>query len=103
MATYVTAGALNFARRTEEYWKLQQAGPHWDQGVVERERDVGDVTVGAVGFRVRMWSRTGRRRVDGVESFAGAEGLDAFLGGTEILVNLLPLTPETEGLVEAGL
>lgn len=119
MATYVTAGALNFARRTEEYWKLQQAGPHWDQGVVERERDVGDVTVGvlgsgnmgataaemlrAVGFRVRMWSRTGRRRVDGVESFAGAEGLDAFLGGTEILVNLLPLTPETEGLVDAGL
>ena len=55
----------------------------------------------AVGFRVRVWSRTGRRRVDGVESFAGAEGLDAFLGGTEILVNLLPLTPETEGLVDA--
>jgi glyoxylate/hydroxypyruvate reductase len=44
------------------------------------------------------WSRT-PKDVDGVEGFAGAETFDAFLAGTDILVNLLPLTPETTGIL----
>jgi glyoxylate/hydroxypyruvate reductase A len=50
------------------------------------------------GYRLRGWSRTAKQ-IDGVELFAGAEGFDAFLGGTDILVNLLPLTPETHGIL----
>ena len=50
-----------------------------------------------LGFQVRGWSRT-PKIIPGVETFAGRDGLDAFLAGTDILVSLLPLTPETQGL-----
>jgi phosphoglycerate dehydrogenase-like enzyme len=36
---------------------------------------------------------------EGVRGFHGAAGLDAMLGQTEVLVNLLPLTPETKGIL----
>lgn len=50
-----------------------------------------------LGFRVRGWSRSGAT-VDGVEMFA-ANDLDAFLGGVDILVCLLPLTELTRGIL----
>ena len=52
----------------------------------------------ALGFDVRGWSRTAKA-IDGVEVFTGPEQFDAFLAGTDILVNLLPLTPETQGIL----
>ncbi|MDE2383871.1 MAG: glyoxylate/hydroxypyruvate reductase A [Alphaproteobacteria bacterium] len=55
-----------------------------------------------MGFRVRGWSRS-PKNVAGVESFAGAEGLDAFLAGTDILVCLLPATAETDGILNRAL
>jgi glyoxylate/hydroxypyruvate reductase A len=51
-----------------------------------------------LGFTLRSWSRT-RKEVEGVACFAGDQELDAFLSGTDILVNLLPLTPETTGIL----
>ena len=51
-----------------------------------------------LGFGLRSWSRT-PKSVEGVEGFAGGEQFDAFLAGTDILVNLLPLTPETRGIL----
>jgi glyoxylate/hydroxypyruvate reductase A len=51
-----------------------------------------------LGFSLRGWSRTGFA-FEGVESFAGPERLDAFLAGTDILVCLLPLTPQTRGIL----
>ena len=41
----------------------------------------------------------GRRTIAGVETFHGADELDAFLARTDILVSLLPLTPETRGIL----
>ena len=51
-----------------------------------------------LGFRVAGWSRSARR-LDGVACFHGAAEIDAFLRQTDILVCLLPLTPETRGIL----
>ena len=51
------------------------------------------------GYPVRGWSRT-PKSLDGVECFAGCAALDAFLGGTQILVDALPLTDETRDLLD---
>lgn len=51
-----------------------------------------------IGFRVAGWSR-GRKTIPGVESFAGAEEFDAFLARTDVLVSLLPATPDTDGII----
>lgn len=56
----------------------------------------------ALGFQVRGWSRT-RKALPGVESFAGEGERDAFLAGCDILVCLLPATPETRGILSAPL
>jgi glyoxylate/hydroxypyruvate reductase A len=51
-----------------------------------------------LGFPVAGWSR-GRKRLDGIESFAGEKEFVAFLGRTDILICLLPLTPDTRGIL----
>jgi glyoxylate/hydroxypyruvate reductase A len=56
----------------------------------------------AVGFRVAGWSRRAHR-LKGIDGYAGAEGLLPFLARTDILVCLLPLTPATRGILDAGL
>jgi glyoxylate/hydroxypyruvate reductase A len=55
----------------------------------------------AAGFKVRGWSRQ-RKAIDGVECLAGVQELDLLLERSEILVCLLPLTPETTGLLDAA-
>jgi len=55
-----------------------------------------------MGFVVAGWSRT-KKRVEGIECFYGTEGLDEMLAKTDILVVLLPLTPETRGVIDARL
>ncbi|ANP87897.1 2-hydroxyacid dehydrogenase [Rhizobium leguminosarum] len=54
-----------------------------------------------MGFNVIGWSRS-RKQIDGVETFDASE-LDNFLARTDILVGLLPLTPETSGFHDARL
>lgn len=55
----------------------------------------------ALGFNVIGWSRS-RKQVDGFETF-DANGLNSFLAKTDILVGLLPLTPDTKGIFNTGL
>jgi glyoxylate/hydroxypyruvate reductase A len=78
-----------------------------------RERKVGVMGLGFVGlgvaktlarhgFDVAGWVRS-PRQADGLTIFAGEAALPAFLARSEIIVNLLPLTPATTGILNAAL
>ncbi len=51
-----------------------------------------------IGFRVAGWSRS-HKSIPGVESFVGEKDFDAFLARTDVLVSLLPATPDTDGII----
>lgn len=55
-----------------------------------------------LGFDVAGWGRT-ERKLPGIACFHGADGLRALLARSEILICLLPLTPATEGILDARL
>ncbi|MFO1173624.1 MAG: glyoxylate/hydroxypyruvate reductase A [Paracoccaceae bacterium] len=76
-----------------------------------RERKVTVLGLGELGaasaralaglnFAVAGWSRT-PKEVEGIECLSGAAGLEAALRRAEILVLLMPLTAETENLLDA--
>jgi len=78
-----------------------------------RERPVGVMGLGSVGlaiartlagvgFPVAGWVRQ-PRSADGIEIFSGREQFNAFLARSEIVLNLLPLTPQTVGIVNAAM
>lgn len=100
-------------RYLPEYARAQQRGEWIKMPITPaNERKIGVAglgpiglaaakTLAAVGFQVAGWAR--RPRPDaGIEIFAGRERLPAFLARSEIVVNLLPLTPETRGLFDAA-
>ncbi|MBF9197072.1 2-hydroxyacid dehydrogenase [Microvirga terrestris] len=55
-----------------------------------------------MGFDVAGWSRTAKD-VEGFQVYAGEEGLTPFLNRTDILIALMPLTQETEGMLNRSL
>jgi glyoxylate/hydroxypyruvate reductase A len=55
-----------------------------------------------IGFRVSGWSRS-PRPTDGIACFHGNAQLEAFLRQTDILVCLLPLTPDTRHILNRKL
>lgn len=55
-----------------------------------------------MGFDVAGWSRT-PKDVEGFQVYAGEEGLTPFLNRTDILIALMPLTPDTEGMLNRSL
>jgi glyoxylate/hydroxypyruvate reductase A len=55
-----------------------------------------------LGFQLSGWARS-PRDLEGVDTFAGRESLAAFLAPIDILVCLLPLTPQTLGILNKDL
>jgi len=54
----------------------------------------------AQGYAVSGWSRS-PRRLDGVHCWHGEAGLAEAMAGADTLINLLPLTPQTQGFFDA--
>jgi glyoxylate/hydroxypyruvate reductase A len=112
MVEYATYTVLRYLRRLDEYEALKRE--HRWQKLEPRSRSaftVGVLGMGVLGARVaqslttlgvpvRGFSRT-KREIEGVQTFAGAEQFDAFLDGVKMLINLLPHTPDTEGILNA--
>jgi glyoxylate/hydroxypyruvate reductase len=112
MEHYVLWQVLNHHRR---FWELAAAQRElrWiDQTYpAPGARKVGVMGLGTLGvavaavlksfgFDTRGWSR-GAKAIEGVTVFSGKGQIDAFLDGLDILVCLLPLTPETHGILNA--
>lgn len=57
------------------------------------------VSLSRLGYDVHGWARS-RRDIEGIAVFAGMEEYEAFLEGVNALVCLLPLTPQTTGILD---
>lgn len=110
MAEYVAWAVLGYFRRFDDYARLRQQN-QWRflKPYPRREFTVGLLGMGVLGQRIAAtlthfgfpvlgWSRS-PKAVDGVQSFTGADGLDAFLRASRVLVCILPLTEETTGII----
>ncbi|MCK5620812.1 MAG: glyoxylate/hydroxypyruvate reductase A [Alphaproteobacteria bacterium] len=114
MTEYVVLHVLRHHRRQREM-EANQRAEKWEMISVPTapSRKVGVMGLGELGgaaalaltaleFDVAGWSRS-PKEFPGVECFHGDFGMDAFLARTEILICLLPLTAETEGILNAEL
>jgi len=110
MAEYVCHALIRHFREFDRCEADTRNGV-WRQHETLSRRDfpVGIMGLGVLGERVARavslfeypalgWSRT-PRSIDGVTCFSGEQGFGEFLGATRVLVNLLPLTPQTENII----
>lgn len=110
MTEYVVWRVLDHHRQGMLY-RAQQQKKIWHE---PQQRPASDISVGimglgtlgraaasvllSLGFPVNGWSRSDRP-MQGVSTYAGETGLIPFLNATDILVVLLPLTPQTHGII----
>jgi glyoxylate/hydroxypyruvate reductase A len=111
MSEYVVAAVLLHTRQFGLF-RQDQAQKKWKPRAPRGSREVRAGVMGLghlgadaagklahLGFAVSGWSRT-PKRLGAVESFAGPGGLEEFLSRADVLICLLPLTPETEGILD---
>jgi glyoxylate/hydroxypyruvate reductase A len=114
MVEYVSLAVLALHRDLFDY-AAAQAARVWRPLEVRpaSARTVGVMGMGSLGtavlarlasygFRLRGWNRS-PRTMQGVETYAGAEQVQPFLAGCDVLVCLLPLTAATRGILDRKL
>jgi glyoxylate/hydroxypyruvate reductase A len=110
MAEYVTWAVLRYFRRFDQFDAQQKSG----QWRFAKPHDKSSFSVGILGlgvlgqriaaalapfgFPLHGWSRT-RKDLPGVSCHAGTSGLDGFLAASRVVVCVLPLTGETNGIL----
>ena len=110
MAEYVCHALIRHFREFDGY-EADVADGKWSYRKPRHRADfpVGILGLGVLGqrvaqavaqfdFPVRGWSRTSHQ-MPGVTTYAGEAEFNDFLAGTRVLVNLLPLTPQTENIL----
>ena len=110
MAEYVCHALIRHTRQFDVFEAQARTGQWHEPVPLERTHyPVGILGLGVLGERVARavaaldfpvlgWSRS-PKQVAGVRSLYGMDQLPAFLAQTRVLVNLLPLTPETENIL----
>ncbi|MDX1633943.1 MAG: glyoxylate/hydroxypyruvate reductase A [Marinobacter sp.] len=110
MAEYV-AHQLIEASRDMAVYRAQQRDNQWKihRPIKRREWPVGIMGLGHIGKRVARlltaldypvsgWARS-QHRIEDVTTYSGDAGFEEFLAGTRVLVNTLPLTEATRGIL----
>ena len=110
MAEYVCHAVIRHFREFDAY-EADVADGKWSYRKPRARMDfpVGVMGLGVLGERVALalkqfdfpvlgWSRSAKS-IDGVQCLSGDDGFKKFLAGTRILVCLLPLTPQTENIL----
>jgi glyoxylate/hydroxypyruvate reductase A len=113
MAEYAAYAVLRFQRRMAELEALQRRA-RWEQldPYFARDFPVGVMGLGvigavvarriaALGYATAGWTRS-PKRLEGIEVFSGRENFRPFLARSRLVVNALPLTPQTENILDAG-
>ena len=113
MAEYVCHAVLHRYREFDAYAEQQQIA-EWRQRprLPKSEFSVGILGLGVLGtavatalapfeFPLRAWSRT-HKSLSGVATSTGMAELDDFLAGVRLLVCLLPLTNQTQRLLDGA-
>jgi len=111
MLEWVLATVLAWHRNLFAYRALQLSGVWQDlHEVLARDRRVTLLGAGhlggraaaalaQIGFATRAWSRT-PKQIAGVTCLSGPDQLDKAVEGSDFLINLLPLTPATQDLID---
>jgi glyoxylate/hydroxypyruvate reductase A len=114
MSEYAIFWALWHHRDIEKYAASQRQRKWKPETFVDSlHRPVGVMGLGSIGQDTSMklatlgfptlgWSRT-TKEIPGVETFHGREALPKFLARSTILINVLPLTRETRGILDKTL
>ncbi len=114
MRDYVVMSVLALHRRLPAYLQLQREHKwvNLDFAWADQRRvsvlglgELGQASLNALkpfGFQLAGWSRS-PRTLEGIRCHHGPEGLKEMLAATDILICLLPLTPETRGILNADL
>lgn len=110
MAEFALMGVLHWQRRMSEY-SQQQAACEWKPLPPRLRADVRVTVLGlgaigsevaralaGFGYRVSGWSRS-EKSIAGVRCLHGRDAMRALLADTDVLVNMLPSTPQTRGLI----
>jgi len=112
MIEYVTIAVLTWTRHWDTYRDLQRARRYEElPAAVPADVTIGILGLGmlgaavarslaSIGYRVCGWSRTARE-VDGITCLNGTAGLPSLLEQSDIVVCLLPLTMDTERILNA--
>jgi glyoxylate/hydroxypyruvate reductase len=112
MTSYVLFAVIRHARDIPAFERAQRRGEwHYIHPRPLSSFRVGVLGLGELGgaaaealarlgFDVRGWART-PKTITGVACVSGPQALDGFLAASDILVVMLPLTPETRGLLDA--
>ena len=112
MAEYVCHAVIRHFREFDAY-EADMAAGRWGYRKPRLRSDfpIGVMGLGVLGERVAKalaqfdfpingWSRS-PKAIEGVRAFSGTEQFNDFLAASRVLVNLLPLTPETADVINA--
>jgi glyoxylate/hydroxypyruvate reductase A len=112
MSEYALYWALRHHRDIDKYAASQRAQTWKVEDFVDTiHRRIGILGLGtigqdtakkfaALGFPTAGWSRTAKN-LPGIKTFHGADGFMRLLAESDVLVNVLPLTRDTRGLLDA--